>query len=132
MDLALIVLAAAVVLGALILAFARPKAAPEPALPDPRLDDVIRGQGAIAEQFRQTTEEVAGADLKNWFQKALASTAELDYAEALEWYGLQFDPTGEIIPAKKWRLEVHPDATEQQRSRLKKLIEPKSAAVARP
>jgi len=59
MDLALIVLAAAVVLGALILAFARPKAAvAEPPAPDPRLDEVIRGQGAIAEQFRQTSAQV--------------------------------------------------------------------------
>ena len=55
MDLALMVLAAAVIVAALILAFARPKAAaPEPAKPDARLDEVIRGQGAIAEQFRQT------------------------------------------------------------------------------
>jgi len=57
MELALIVLAAAVVAGALILAFARPKPAVEqPA--DPRLDEVIRGQGAIAEQFRQTSAQV--------------------------------------------------------------------------
>jgi DNA recombination protein RmuC len=59
MELALIVLAAAVVLGALILAFARPKASrPELPAPDPRLDDVIRGQGAIAEHFRQTAAQV--------------------------------------------------------------------------
>jgi len=59
MDLALIVLAVAVVVAALILAFARPKAAlPEPVAPDPRLDEVIRGQGAIAEQFRQTSVQV--------------------------------------------------------------------------
>jgi predicted metalloprotease with PDZ domain len=96
------------------------------------LDDVIRlaykrysgARGFTADQFRQTTEDVAGADLKQWFHQALASTTELDYTEALDWYGLQFDPTGEIIPAKKWRLEVHPDATEQQRGRLKKLIGP--------
>jgi predicted metalloprotease with PDZ domain len=81
-------------------------------------------RGFTADQFRQTTEDVAGADLKQWFHQALASTTELDYTEALDWYGLQFDPTGEIIPAKKWRLEVHPDATEQQRGRLKKLIGP--------
>src|SRR4029079_6600216 len=57
MELALIVLAVAVVLGALILAFARPKpAAEQPA--DPRLDEVSRGQGAIAEQFRQTSVQV--------------------------------------------------------------------------
>jgi DNA recombination protein RmuC len=57
MELALIVLAAAVVVGALILAFARPKpAAEQPA--DPRLDEMVRGQGAIAEQFRQTSAQV--------------------------------------------------------------------------
>jgi DNA recombination protein RmuC len=58
MELALIVLAVAVVLGALILAFARPKPAAEQPTPDPRLDEVIRGQGAIAEQFRQTSAQV--------------------------------------------------------------------------
>jgi DNA recombination protein RmuC len=59
MELALIVLAIAVVLAAVILAFIRPKAAtPEPVAADPRLDEVIRGQGAIAEQFRQTSVQV--------------------------------------------------------------------------
>jgi DNA recombination protein RmuC len=59
MELALILLAVAVVVAALILAFIRPKSAvPEPVPPDPRLDEVIRGQGAIAEQFRQTSVQV--------------------------------------------------------------------------
>ncbi|HEY1876361.1 MAG TPA: DNA recombination protein RmuC [Rhizomicrobium sp.] len=55
MDLALIVLAAAVVLGALILAFARPKA-PKAELPapDPRLDTLLAKQGEIGGQFSQT------------------------------------------------------------------------------
>jgi DNA recombination protein RmuC len=58
-ELALILLAVAVVAGAAILAFAqrRPVMA-EPAIADPRLDEVIRGQGAIAEQFRQTSAQV--------------------------------------------------------------------------
>ena len=51
MELGLIVLAVAVVAAAAIFAFARPKAVPA----DPRLDAVLSGQGAIAEQFRQTT-----------------------------------------------------------------------------
>ena len=59
MELALILLAIAVVVGAAILAFAlRKPAAVEPAGLDPRLDEVIRGQGAIAEQFRQTSAQV--------------------------------------------------------------------------
>jgi DNA recombination protein RmuC len=55
MDLALIVLAAAVVVAALILAFARPKAAkPELPAPDPRLDTLLAKQGEIGGQFTQT------------------------------------------------------------------------------
>jgi DNA recombination protein RmuC len=59
MELALILLAVAVVAAAAILAFAqRRPAGAEPAIADPRLDEVIRGQGAIAEQFRQTSAQV--------------------------------------------------------------------------
>jgi DNA recombination protein RmuC len=55
MELALIVLAAAVIVGALIVAFARPKsAAVEPAGPDPRLDTLLAKQGEIGGQFTQT------------------------------------------------------------------------------
>jgi DNA recombination protein RmuC len=57
MELALILLAVAVVAAAAILAFAqRRPVAVEPV--DSRLDEVIRGQGAIAEQFRQTSVQV--------------------------------------------------------------------------
>jgi DNA recombination protein RmuC len=55
MDLALIVLAVAVVLAALILALVRPETAPvEPAGPDPRLDTLLAKQGEIGGQFTQT------------------------------------------------------------------------------
>jgi DNA recombination protein RmuC len=50
MELGLIILGVAMVAAAAIFAFARPKAAAA----DSRLDAVISGQGAIAEQFRQT------------------------------------------------------------------------------
>jgi predicted metalloprotease with PDZ domain len=94
------------------------------------LDDVMRlayarysgAKGFTAEQFHKTAGEVAGADLQAWFQKAVASTEELDYAEALDWFGLQFAPgDGE---AKAWRLEVRDDATAAQRARLKAWLEP--------
>lgn len=58
MELALILLAIAVIAGATILAFVLRRPAAEPAVLDPRLDEVIRGQGAIAEQFRQTSAQV--------------------------------------------------------------------------
>ena len=74
MEIALMVLAAAVVVGALILAFARPKPATlELPPPDPRLDEVIRGQGAITEQFRQTTAQVEA--LKQRLGDSLAESA---------------------------------------------------------
>jgi predicted metalloprotease with PDZ domain len=94
------------------------------------LDDVMRlayqrysgEKGFTAEQFRKTAEEVAGVDLQTWFNKAVASTEELDYAEALDWFGLQFAAgDGE---AKAWRLELRDDATDAQRDRLKALLEP--------
>ena len=53
MDLAIIILGGAVLIAAAILAFALTRAKPA-AAPDTRLEAVISGQGAIAEQFRQT------------------------------------------------------------------------------
>jgi DNA recombination protein RmuC len=58
MELGLIILAVAVVAAAAIFAFARPKPAAE-ARPDPRMDTVISGQGAIAGQFQVTLEAQA-------------------------------------------------------------------------
>ncbi len=74
MELALILLAVAVVVAAAILAFARRKPqAAETAPPDPRLDEVIRGQGAIAEQFRQTSVQVEA--LKQRLGESLSENA---------------------------------------------------------
>jgi predicted metalloprotease with PDZ domain len=94
------------------------------------LDDVMRlayrryggEKGFTADQFRQAAEEVAGADLKEPFRKWLATTEELDYTEALEWFGLRFAPgEGE---KKTWRLEALPDATAAQRERLRAWLDP--------
>jgi predicted metalloprotease with PDZ domain len=92
------------------------------------LDDVMRlayrrysgERGFTPEQFRATAEEVAGADLKEWFRKALASTEELDYREALDWFGLRFAPSDD--PAKAWKLEVREDAGEAQKAHFRALI----------
>jgi DNA recombination protein RmuC len=55
MDLALMVLAAAVIVAALILAFVRPKTPrAELPMPDPRLDTLLAKQGEIGGQFTQT------------------------------------------------------------------------------
>jgi predicted metalloprotease with PDZ domain len=49
-------------------------------------------KGYTPEQFYQVMGEAAGTDLKGWFAKTAESTDELDYSEALEYYGLRFRP----------------------------------------
>ncbi len=47
-------------------------------------------RGFRSEDFRAALEEVAGTDLDPWLDRALSTTEELDYSEALDWYGLHF------------------------------------------
>jgi len=49
-------------------------------------------KGYTPDQFYAVMSEAAGADLKGWFAKTAESTDELDYTEALEYYGLRFRP----------------------------------------
>lgn len=64
------------------------------------LDDVMRlayqrhsgERGFTTEEFRRAASEVAGTDVSAWFARAADSTDELDYDEALAWYGLRFRP----------------------------------------
>jgi predicted metalloprotease with PDZ domain len=74
------------------------------------LDDVLRAayahysgaHGFTPEEFRQTASEVAGADLGPWFTRALETTEEIDYAEALEWFGLEFRPPEPVTDQPAW------------------------------
>jgi predicted metalloprotease with PDZ domain len=81
------------------------------------LDDVMRlayqrfagPRGFTPEEFRRCASEAAGSSLTAWFQRALETTEELDYAPALDWYGLRFKPEdgkkdeeGEDKPEKAW------------------------------
>jgi predicted metalloprotease with PDZ domain len=62
------------------------------------LDDVMRlayrrfsgERGYTSAEFRIVVNEVAGADLGDFFHHALETTEELDYEEMLNWYGLRF------------------------------------------
>jgi predicted metalloprotease with PDZ domain len=84
------------------------------------LDDVMRlaytryggVRGFKPEEFPSTAEEVAGCDLKEWFRKATQSADELDYNEALDWFGLRFKNAEKKEEA--WTLEKRPDATAEQ------------------
>jgi predicted metalloprotease with PDZ domain len=70
------------------------------------LDDAMRlayqrfsgARGFTDDDFRRTVHEVAGADFGAWWTKALESTDELDYSEALAWLGLRFRPTDAAKP----------------------------------
>ncbi len=64
------------------------------------LDDVMRTallrypleKGFTPEQFRDVVGQTAGAGIRAWLARAFDSTEELEYADALEWYGLRFAP----------------------------------------
>jgi len=89
------------------------------------LDDVMRlayrryggARGFTPEEFRAVASEVAGTDLTAWFRRAVASTEELDYADALDWYGLQFAQGG-------WTMEPRADETPAHRERVHALFTP--------
>ena len=69
-------------------------------------------RGFTAEEFQKTAEEVANIDLGGAFHSWLRSTDELDYKEALDWFGLRFAP-------KTWQLVVRADPSDAQRTRLR-------------
>jgi predicted metalloprotease with PDZ domain len=73
-------------------------------------------RGFTPEEFRATAEEVAGENLEEWFLRALSSTEELDYSEALGWYGLRFAGDG------SWSLERLDETTRDQREHLEALL----------
>ncbi len=62
------------------------------------LDDLMRlafarysgEHGFTPEQFKATAEEVAGIPLAEFFKETVEMPGELDYKEALDWFGLRF------------------------------------------
>ncbi len=105
------------------------------------LDDLMREglkrygypkPGFKPEEFVALSSEMAGADMTEWFHKTLATTEELDYSEALGWYGLRFATPASApasapatVPAATGRaastaytLEIVPDATAAQKAHL--------------
>ena len=64
------------------------------------LDDLMRlafqrysgEHGYTPEQFKALADEVAGTSLGGFFHAAVETPGELDYREALDWFGLRFKP----------------------------------------
>jgi predicted metalloprotease with PDZ domain len=99
------------------------------------LDEVVRrayarysgARGFTAAQFEEVAAEVAGASQQEFFDRALRSCDELDYGEALAWFGLRFQAAADDAPRQsRWRLEVLPDATAAQQQHLDVLLAPTS------
>jgi predicted metalloprotease with PDZ domain len=86
--------------------------------------------GYTEQQFLDTCSEVAGVSLMEFFDKALFSTEELDYSEALDWFGLQFAPSEEDPSQLSWDLQVRPDSTDEQKLRMVMYLSPSKAPVA--
>ncbi|MCG6957824.1 MAG: hypothetical protein LJF04_17680 [Gemmatimonadetes bacterium] len=94
------------------------------------LDDVMHAaylryggeRGYTPKEFCAVAEEVAGPDLEAWFRKAIASTEELDYSEALEWFGVRFVADG------TWSLAVRADATADQAADLRDLLRSRASS----
>lgn len=67
------------------------------------LDDAMRlaferysgESGYSEEQFRAVLNETAGVDLTFWLAATLDAPGDVDYSEALEWFGLRFQPADE-------------------------------------
>ncbi len=91
------------------------------------LDDLMKvayaryggATGFTSAQFQAAASEVAGTDLSVFFRQTLTTTDELDYTEALAWFGLRFAPTED--PVHRWALERAPTATEAQKAHLEAL-----------
>ncbi len=77
------------------------------------LDDLMRlayerfsgERGYTREGFVSGASSIAGTNLEAWFRKVLDTTEELDYSEALDWFGLQFkkvEPVKADGRAKAW------------------------------
>jgi predicted metalloprotease with PDZ domain len=87
------------------------------------LDDVMRlaysrhsgPRGFTPRQFRRTVSDASGVDLGGWLDRAVDSTEELSYEEALEVFGLRFKPGS-------WTLVPRPGTTRAQRDALRRWI----------
>lgn len=94
------------------------------------LDDVMRQAyrkysgktGFRPEDFTAVAEEAAGRSLADWFARTVKSPGEVDYQEALDWYGLQLR-RDEASGGEKFTLSIAPDANDAQRRHLEEWLD---------
>lgn len=96
------------------------------------LDDAMRAAyakysgdvGFRPEQFAAVVAGVAGTPVDDWFASVVGSAGELDYAEALDWYGLRLDQVEGDDGKVQWKISVSDSADADQRRRLADWIGP--------
>jgi predicted metalloprotease with PDZ domain len=94
------------------------------------LDEVMRrayvrhagATGFTPEQFEAIAADVTGHDQRAFFDAAVRSTAELDYGEALAWFGLEFAGADAEAAAERWQLHARGDPSDEQRGHLRTLL----------
>jgi predicted metalloprotease with PDZ domain len=70
-------------------------------------------QGFTPEEFLAIVGEIGGVSVASWLERAVASTTELDYAAALDWFGLQF-AIAEREQQPTWQLQINAAASREQ------------------
>lgn len=97
------------------------------------LDDAMRlayarysgDAGFRPEEFQAVAEEATGVPLADWFASVVGSATEVDYAEALDWFGLALEQV-DSDEGVRWQLSVADDADADQRDRLREWLAPGS------
>ena len=95
------------------------------------LDDVMKqayekysgDTGFAPGDFAAIAEGVAGHAMQDWFSAVVGSPGEVDYAEALDWYGLVLDRKVSTDGGESWSLVVAPDASAAQDARLREWLD---------
>ncbi len=90
------------------------------------LDDVMHAayraysgkRGFTSRDFTATAETATGLSLASWLGQAVSLPGELDYGEALDWYGLRLEREP-AASGQVFKLAVSPDASGAQDARLK-------------
>lgn len=90
------------------------------------LDDVMKAAyerysgdaGFHPDEFYAVAEAVIGQPLGDWFSVVIGSASELDYSEALEWFGLALERTASSDGMEKWTLSVAEGVDPAQASQL--------------
>ena len=88
--------------------------------PMPRIVAIELGETGTVRVYRRQKDGATGVDVEPLLHTLVATTEEVDYSETLDYFGLRF--SGGDDPKNAWMLEIRPDATSDQTTRLNALL----------